>query len=279
MMTVERRTLSDAATCDLFARRLGEKSGTGQTARRGRSINLVYETFVERDINANRATGIAQQRHGKQDGTYSHSLPDIVVAQNVINRTGWRHRPTGTLQCFYVLAQSRRRIRGRFRQSITRRETSLHIRKPDSERAIGVLLDDRYILGRHAHIFFHRNDCELLSDPHWQPSWSPSRKLVDPSHEPDRQILAWVRDRYERLPIRMLERVVIPAHAIQNPTILLQHPDQLAAVSFHVATSSSAAGKPCRKVLTRSRRWPPLGGGMPYYRVYKYTHFSWFDKS
>jgi hypothetical protein len=265
MMNVERRILSDAATCNLLACGLGEKCRAGQASSRSRGIDLIDEPFIEGDVDPDRATGIAQQRHREQHSTCSQCRLHLFIAQDIIDRTCRRHRSTGALQRFYMLTQRRRSIRRRFRQSIPCRETSFHIRKPDSERAVGVLFDDCYILDRHDR-----------SDP-WQPSWSPSGELVDPSHEPDRQILTRMRDRDERLPIRMFERMVIAAHAIQNPTILLQHPDQLAAVSFHVARlvdGGRRETRPQRSSIWRVSVTPSIPASLsrPGDRVYLNTH-------
>ena len=234
MFIFKRRHLSNVFARDLLACGLGEKCRAGQASSRGRSIDLIDETFIKRDVDPDRAAGIAQQRHGKQYRTCCQCLSYIFIAKDVIDHASRRHQSTSALQSFNVLTQCRRRIRGSLCQGVACREASFHIRKPDSERAVGILFDDRYILGCHARIFFHAS--KVLSGPVRQgPSWPPSRQLIDASHKSDRQILARVRDGNEWFPIRMLERMVIAAHAVENPTILLQHPDQLAAVSFHVA--------------------------------------------
>jgi hypothetical protein len=266
------RCLSNILTCDLLACGLGKKCRARQASSRGRSIDLIDETFIEGDVDPHRAPDITQQRHGKQYGSCCQCLSYIFVTKNVIEHACRRHRSTSALQCFYVLTQCRCRIRGGFCQGISCRETSFHIRKPDSERAVGILLDDRYILSCHARIFLHYSKV-LCGSPRQRSSSPPSRQLIDTSHKSDRQILARVRDGDERLPIRVLERMVVAAHAVENPAILLQHPDQLPAVSFHVATSSRAAGNSCGKFLARPWRWPQsAGGAYSSDRVYKYTH-------
>jgi len=276
MLVIRYRFLSN--TRDLLTCSLGEKCRTGQTSSGGGSVNFIDQPFIEGDIDPDRATCIAQQRYGEQYSACSHRRLHVLIAQNIIDCTCRRHRSTGALQGFDVLAQGRRSICGCLCQCVACREASFHIRKPDSESAIGVLLDDRYILGHHTHVFLCRSEVlpgllrqELL--------WPPSRQLVDTTHEADRQILTRVRDRNEWLPIRVLERVVIPTYAIKYPAILLQHPDQLAAVAFHVTTSSRAAGSPCRNGFARSWRWPQLAGGACILdRVYKYTHFLFVGK-
>jgi hypothetical protein len=53
------------------------------------------------------------------------------------------------------------------------------------------------------------------------------------------------------VPLGMFEGVMIAAYAIRRPPVILQHSDQLATISFHLTTSSRAAGKSCR-VVARS---------------------------
>ena len=213
---------------------LSQKSGTRQSSGRGRGIDLVNEPFVEGDINSDRSTGICQQRHGQQKSATRRRGSHVLVAHDVIDCPRRRDRSASTLQGFDVLTQGHRGIRGRFRQSITRRKTSLDIRKPDAECTVGVFLDNRYVLRRHARIISH-NHWTSLSGQSRRASRPPSSQFVNAPHESNRQILAWVRDRNEFLAVGMLERVVISIDPVENPSVLFQHPDQLAAVSFHMA--------------------------------------------
>ena len=75
-----------------------------------------------------------------------------------------------------------------------------------------------------------------------------------------------MRHRDDLLAIRMFEGVMVAVDAIQHPSILLQHFDQLAAVSFHVAhlVECSRSDRQQYELLERA------GMGCPD-RVYKYT--------
>jgi hypothetical protein len=278
MSTVQHRHLSNTLACNLLACRLREKSRTGQTSSEGCGIDLIDKSLIQRNVDTDRAASIAQQRHGKQHGTSSQCRLHLFIVPDIIDRACRRHGPTRALQCLCMLTQGRSSISGRFRQRLACREASFYIRKPHSECAVGILLHDRNILSDPTQTLSPSS--KVLPVRPGQRGSSPSRHLVNVSYQPDRQIPARMRDGDERLAIRMLERMVIAAHAIENPTIPFQHPDQLTAVSFHSAHLIEDDQKLGREIHARSRRAIAL----PFHRrikslrrscVYKYAKNFW----
>ena len=212
---------------DFFARRLGDESGTSQASRRSRGIDLVDQRLVERNVDPHRPSGIGEKGYRKQQSTCLDRSSDILVTKNIVHGARRREPSAGAFQRFRVLTKSRCRIRDSFLQCVTCREAAFYVRKPDTEGAICFLFNDSYVVGRHRLVALNFH----LSRP-------PPRELVDPSHESGRQIPSWMRHGDQDLPPGMLEGVVIAVHPIKLPSILLPHPDQLAAVSFHRAAPS-----------------------------------------
>lgn len=224
-------------------RRLRNKSRARQATGRCSFIDLIDKTFVERNIDTNRPARISQQWNGEQQSTRFNSCLNVSVTQNnfYVARSG--HRSASTFQRFHVLTQCRRGVCYGFIQRISGRKAAFHVRKPDAKGTIGFLFDDRNVMHRH----------QLDS------SRSPSGQLIDPSHEASWQISARMRHRDDHVPFRMFKGVMITAHAVKHPTILLQHPDQLAAIPLHSPSptfftkscEADAAGIPPRPVHSR----------------------------
>jgi hypothetical protein len=213
--------LIQESASNFLASGLRDKSRAGQSSCRSSIIDLIDERLVERNVDPNSSTCIGKQRNSKQDSSCLDRCLDILVSQNNIRGTRRRHLPTCTFQRLCMLTKSGNRIRDSLFQSLTRRETSFDIWKPDTKGAVGVFLHDRYIVRRHC--------LETSSHIRSQP---PAGQLVNPAYESGRQIPPRMRHGDDCFPLGMLERVVIAIHPIKHPSILLQHPDQLAAVSF-----------------------------------------------
>jgi hypothetical protein len=208
---------------DFLACCLRDEGRASKSSRRSGSVDLINKTLIERDVYPHGPACIGKQGNGEQHRPLLDGRSDILVAENVVCAASQREVPSCAFKSFRMLAKGSRRIGNSFFQGISCRKASFDVRKPDAERAIGFFFNDRHVLGRHLFAAF---------------SWSPAGQLVDPAHQTCRQILLWVRHGDDRLSFRMLERVVIAADPIKNPSVPFQHRDQLAAVSFHRSPQS-----------------------------------------
>jgi hypothetical protein len=235
---------------NLLARGLRKKSRTRESSFRCRFVDLINQCFIERDIDAHRSSGIGKQRNSEQHGACFNSRNNIFVAKHVIGGTRRRHGPTCALDCFNMLSESCCRIRHSFVHRLSSRETSLDVREPDAKSAIRFFFDDSDIMHRHP----------VDTPPRTHRSGPPSGRFVNPPYKPGRQISSRMSHGDDLVSSRMFERVVIAAHPIENPTVLFQHLDQLAAVPFHKAglqaspKNSLSAGSCARSARTSPAR-------------------------
>jgi hypothetical protein len=87
--------------------------------------------------------------NGEQQSPVLDGSSDVLVMQDVIYATSSRQMPSHALKRFRMLAQGSCRVGNRFFQGVARRKASLEVGKPDAERAVGLFLNDRYVLCRH----------------------------------------------------------------------------------------------------------------------------------
>ncbi len=254
---------------DLFSCGLRQKSRSRQASFRSRGVDLIDKSLIKRDIDPDCSTGVAQKRYGEQKCPSRRRLANILVAHDVVYRTRRLHGTAGALQSFDVLTQRLRSVHRCLLQRIASRKTPLDIRKPDAERAVGVFLNDGDVLFHFFALFQSRP----------RSSWTPSRQFIDSPHQSGRQISTWMGDCYDLRAIRFLEGVVVAVDAIQYPSVLLQHFDQLAAVLFHL-THLVESGRSNRLQFALERAGimalPHGSGG--HHRpacVYIYTHTSY----
>ncbi len=207
---------------DFLTSGLSEKGRTRQSSCRSSIIDLVDECLVERNIDPHGPTGIGKQRNSEQHSTCFDGCFHVFVPQDQIHGTCCRQSSPRAFKRFRMLTKSSRRIRNCFFQGFACREASFHIRKPDAESAVSFFFNDRYVIHRHC-----------LETSSYLRSRTPASQLVNAPYQSDRQIPPGMRHGDDYVPLRMLVRVVIAIDPIKHPSILLQHPDQLAAVSFH----------------------------------------------
>jgi hypothetical protein len=207
---------------NFLASGLGDESRARQSSCRSSIIDLIDERLVERNVDPDSSAGVGKQRDREQHSPSFNGSFDIFVAQDRIGCSRRRHLPARALQRFCMLTKSRSCIRDSLFQGLTRREASFDIWKPDAKGAVGLFLHDRYIMRRHC----------FETSSHIR-SRTPAGQLVNPAYESSRQIPSRMRHGDDCFPLGMLECVVITIHPIKHPSILLQHPDQLTAVSFH----------------------------------------------
>ena len=210
---------ANSSAGDLLARCLGDEGRAGESSRRSGGVDLIHESLVERDVYPHGPAGIGKQRNGEQHSPSLEGCFDILVAQDIVYAARRRYVSSRAFNSLRMLAKGSCCIGNGLFKGVTRRKASLNVWKPDAESAVGFFFNNRYILCR------HRFDA-LLSRP-------PASQLVNPANETGRQIFSRVRHGDDRLRPRMLERVVIAVDPIENPSVPLQHCDQLAAVSFH----------------------------------------------
>jgi hypothetical protein len=240
-----KRSARDFLTCGL------SNEGRAREPARGSScIDLINERFVERNVDPYSSAGIGKQWNSKQDSPFFERCFYISVTQNIVRAPRSRQSSSGTFKRFRMLPQRNGRIASSLFQCVTRRETSFHVRKPDAEGAVSFLFHNRHVTRRH---------CFQIS------SRPPAGQFVDAAHQSNRQIPPWMCHRNDHIPLGMLIRVVITVNSIKRPSILLQHPNQLAAVSFHVPCSEAAPR------LSLGRQCFRSGGVCPHARdrVYK----------
>ena len=229
---------------DLLERRLSNKGRSRKPARRGGRIDLLDKRLVERNVDSNRTIRIDEQRNRDRHRPCFDRFSYIPVPQNIVHAARLRQPAASTFKRFRMPTKRRRRICDRLFQSIARREASFHIRAPDPEGTVGFLFDDGHVMRRHRPGTLLHDHRETSLRDRW--SRPPSGQFVDPADKPRRQIPSRVRYGDNHFPFRMLERAAITAHSIKNPPILLQHPDQLAAVAFH---------RPFRSIRASSSRF------------------------
>src|SRR5262245_59731851 len=135
---------------NLLACGLCKKSRTREPSFRGRFIDLIDQSFVERDIDTHRSPGIGKQRNSEQNGACFNSSNNIFVAKHVIGGTRRCHPPACTLDCLDMLTKSHSRIRHSFVHRLSSRETPLDVGKPDAEGAVRLFFNDSYIVHRHS---------------------------------------------------------------------------------------------------------------------------------
>ncbi len=256
------------STYNFLSRGLGDEGRACESSCRGSIINLIDKRFVERDIDSYRPTGIGEQRNGKQHCPRFEGFFDIRVTQNAVNDPGGRQRSPGAFKRLRMLTKGHSRVRDSLFQSIAGGEASLNVRKPDSEGAIYILLDDSYVMRRH-------RPATLLDNC----SRPPARQLVNSPYESERQILSRMRDGDNHIVLRMFERVMIPVDPIENPSVLLQHSNQFAAVPFHLTHRVESSGRTLPSILCsiwQALLLLPFRAGKTSSihpdRVYKYTH-------
>jgi len=212
------KLLGNLSADDLLARSLGDEGRARKSSFRSCSVDLIYETLVERYVDPHGSTGVGQQRNREQHSSFFDGNSDVLVAQDLVYAASAREVPSCAFKRFRMLAKCSRRVGNGLFQSVARRKASFDIWKPDAERAVRLFFNDCYVLCRYFHAVLSR---------------SPTGQLINPAHQTGRQIFSWMRHGYDRLRFRMLERVVIAADPIKYPSVPLQHCDQLAAVSFH----------------------------------------------
>lgn len=223
--------LKNSSASDLLARCLGNEGRSGESSHRGGSVDLINKALIERNVYPHGPAGIGKQGNGEQHSSFLDGCFNVLVAENLVYATSRSDMPSCAFQRFRVLAKSSCCVRSGLFQGVACRKASLHVRKPDAECAVRLFFNDGYVLCRHRLV-------ALLS-------WPPAGQLINPPHKTGRQIFAWMRHGDDSLSFWMLERVVITADSIKNPSILFQHRDQLAAVSFHrppPKASEAAAG-------------------------------------
>jgi len=247
-MILKTRSASNFLACGLC-----NEGRTREPTCCGSVIDLVDERLIERNIDANRPASIREQRNSEQHGSRFDRRFDVLVAQDNVRGTRRLWPLARTFQRFRMLTKSRSRIRNSFFQGLASRETSLDIWKPDAKGTIGLFFHNRYVMRRHC---FETSSCL------W--SRTPTSKLVDPTHEPSRQIPPRMRHGDDHIPLGMLERMMVAIDPIKHPPVLLQHPDQLAAVSFRRPPQKHRRDHRSRLVcmLTRSGRWLLPGKGL-----------------
>ena len=200
----------------------------------------IDQRLVERDIDPHRSTGIGKQRDGEQHGTGFDGRGDILVEQNLVYGACRWHASACALNGFHVLAKRHGGIRNSLFHRVPSREAPFDVRKPYAEGAVRLLFDDSHIVRRHCSDTPRLSRYDLsISLAH--PSGPPAGQLVDPPHETGRQIPSRVGHSDDRVPLGMLECVMIAVDPIENPAVILQHPDQLATVPFHAARFRSIA--------------------------------------
>lgn len=74
---------------------------------------------------------------------------DIFVAEKIVCAARRREVSSCAFKRFHVLAKGRCGVDHGLFQSVARRKASLDIRKPDAERAVGLFLNNRYVMCRH----------------------------------------------------------------------------------------------------------------------------------
>lgn len=209
---------------DFLTSGLGDESRARQSSCRRGIVDLIDEGLVERNVDSHRPACIGKQGNSKQHCSSLDGCFDILVAQDGIHGSCRRQPPARTFQRLRMLTKSRGSIRHGFFQGLSGRKTSFDIRKPDAKGAAGFFFHNRYVMRRHRfETFSHLR------------SRTPTCHLVDPANESCRQISSRMRHGDDRLPTGIFERVMIAVHPIKYPSVLLQHPDQLPAVSFHRA--------------------------------------------
>jgi hypothetical protein len=240
---------------DFFASGLRNEGRAREPSRRSCIIDLVDKRLVERNIDSDCPPGVGKQRNSKQNCSCFNGRLDIFVAQDCVDKARCRQLSARAFQCFGMLTQSHRRVRHCFFQGLARRKASFNVRKPDAKSTVGILFNYSHVVRRHC----HRASLQL-------PSGAPAGQLVNSARQPDWQIPSWMSHCDNFFPLRMLEGVVIAVHPIKHPSVLLQHSDQLAAVSFHCSRPISLHGSiaadtlcPFGRPALRSRATRSLG--------------------
>jgi hypothetical protein len=207
------------STGDLLARRLSDEGRTSESSRGSSNVDLIHQSLIERNIYPHGPPGIGKQRNGKQYCAPLDGCSDIPIAQDIVYGASRRYVPPCAFKSFRMLTKSGCCIGDCLFQGIACRKASFNVWKPDAEGAVWFFFNDGDVLCRHRHDV-------LLSRP-------PAGQLVNPAHESGGQISSRVGHGDDDFPRRVFERVMISVNSIENPSILLQHRDQLAAVSFH----------------------------------------------
>ena len=90
-----------------------------------------------------------RSKFSDQDSPVFDGGSDVIVAEDLICAARHGQVLSCAFKSFRVLAKGSRRIGNGLFQGISCRKTSLDVRKPDAERAIGLFFNDRYVLCRH----------------------------------------------------------------------------------------------------------------------------------
>lgn len=206
-----------------LARGLCQKGGAREASRRCGSIDQIDQCLVERDVDSHCPPGVGKEGNGEQDGACFHGCGNLVDKQERVYRARRRHMPSSTFNSLHVLTQCFGGIGGSLFHSLSGREAALDIGKPDSEGAVSLFLDHGDVVHR-LHLSFWRG----------RPSGAPASQFVNSTHQTGRQVPPWMRQGDYLRPHRMLEGMMIAAHAIEYPAVFFQHSHQLAAIAFHV---------------------------------------------
>jgi hypothetical protein len=172
--------MRDSAS-DFLARSLSDEGRTRQSSGRSSIIDLIDERFIKRNVDPHGPASIGEQRDREQHSPSFNGSLDIFIAQDCIGSSRQRHLPARALQRFRMLAKSGSCIRDSLFQSLTRREASFDVWKPDTKGAVGIFLYDCYIVRHCFEAFSHLR------------SRTPAGQLVDSTYESRRQIPSRMR--------------------------------------------------------------------------------------
>jgi hypothetical protein len=210
------------STDNFLTRSLRDESRPREPACRSSCIDLVDESLVERNVDPHRPASIGKKRNSEQDGSCFDGCLHVLITQDYIHNARFRQSPACAFKHFRMLTQGDGCVSNSLFQGFAGREAPFDVRKPDAKSAVSFFFHNCHVMCRHC----FETSLHLRSR-------TPTGKLVDPTYKPRGQIPPRMRHGDDRAALRMLERVVIAVHPIKCPSVLLQHPDQLAAVSFH----------------------------------------------
>jgi hypothetical protein len=176
------KRLIEQSAGDFLTCSLGNEGGARESACRRSCIDLVDKRFIERNVNSYGSTSICKQWNGKQNSSSFERYFYFSITQNIINTTCWRQSLACAFKGFRMLPQSNGRIPNSLFQCVTRRKTSLHVRKPDAEGAVSVLFHNSHVTRRHSFQISSR---------------TPAGQFVDVADQPNRQISPWMCHRVD----------------------------------------------------------------------------------